>query len=99
MTISKDFRFPVSVHWQGQQLVHVEAPDVDEIVVAVPPEFRGPGGHWSPEQLFVGAAASCYAVTFAALAARELPIHALPSPAPAMSATVTTGEWGSSPSS
>jgi hypothetical protein len=43
MTISKDFRFPVSVHWQGQQLVHVEAPDVDEIVVAVPPEFRGPG--------------------------------------------------------
>ena len=37
MTISKDFRFPVSVHWQGQQLVHVEAPDVDEIVVAVPP--------------------------------------------------------------
>lgn len=78
MTISKDFRFPVSVHWQGQQLVHVEAPDVDEIVVAVPPEFRGPGGHWSPEQLLVGAAASCFAVTFAAVAARrEIPIHAL----------------------
>jgi organic hydroperoxide reductase OsmC/OhrA len=78
MTISKDIRFPVSVHWQGQQLVHVEAPDVDEIVVAVPPEFRGPGGHWSAEQLLVGAAASCYAVTFAALAGRrELPIHAL----------------------
>lgn len=78
MTISKDFRFPVSVHWQGQQLVHVEAPDVDEIVVAVPPEFRGPGGHWSPEQLFVGAAASSYVVTFAALAGRnEIPVHAL----------------------
>lgn len=78
MTIAKDFRFPVSVNWQGQQLVHLEAPDVDEIVVAVPSEFRGPGGHWSPEQLLVGAAASCFAVTFAALAAqRELPILGL----------------------
>jgi organic hydroperoxide reductase OsmC/OhrA len=78
MTISKDFWFPVSVHWQGPQLVHLEAPDVDEILVAVPPEFRGPGGHWSPEQLLVGAAASGFAVTFAVLARqREIPIHAL----------------------
>ena len=78
MTISKDLRFPVSVHWQGQQCVHVEAPDVDEILVAVPPEFHGPGGHWSPEQLLVGAAASCYAVTFSALALRRnIPIAAL----------------------
>ena len=77
MTIAKDFRFPVSVNWQGQQRVLVEAPDVDEIVVAVPPEFRGPGGHWSPEQLLVGATASCFAVTFAALAERrEIPILA-----------------------
>jgi hypothetical protein len=34
--------------------VTVFVADVDEIVVAVPPEFRGPGGHWSAEQLLVG---------------------------------------------
>jgi organic hydroperoxide reductase OsmC/OhrA len=78
MTISKDFRFPVSVRWRSQQLVRVEAPDVDEIVVSVPPEFCGPGGHWSPEQLLVASAASCFAVTFAAVAERRgIPIHAL----------------------
>jgi organic hydroperoxide reductase OsmC/OhrA len=78
MSISKDFRFPVSVRWQGQQLTRIEAPDVDEIIAAVPPEFHGPGGHWSPEQLLVGAAASCFAVTFAAIAGRRgIPIHAL----------------------
>ena len=78
MSIAKDFRFPVSIRWQGQQLVRVEAPDVEEIDVAVPPEFRGPGGHWSPEQLLVASAASCFAVTFAAIAGRGgIPIHAL----------------------
>jgi peroxiredoxin-like protein len=44
----------------------------------VPPEFRGPGGRWSPEHLLVGAAASCYTVTFAAVAERRgIPIHSL----------------------
>lgn len=78
MTISKDFRFPVSVRWQGQQRVQVEAPDVDEIDVTVPAEFHGVGGHWSAEALLVASAASCYAVTFAALAERRaIPIHGL----------------------
>jgi organic hydroperoxide reductase OsmC/OhrA len=58
MSIAKDFLFPVSIRWQGQQLVRVEAPDVDEIDVAVPLEFRGPGGHRSPEQLLVASAAT-----------------------------------------
>jgi organic hydroperoxide reductase OsmC/OhrA len=78
MSIAKDFRFPVSIRWQGQQLVRVEAPNVDEIDIAVPREFRGPGGHWSPEQLLVASAASCYAVTFGAVAEqRGIPIHGL----------------------
>jgi organic hydroperoxide reductase OsmC/OhrA len=78
MSIAKDFRFPVSVRWQGQQLTYVTADDHEDIVVAVPPEFHGPGGHWSSEQLFVGSAASCYAVTFAALAERRrIPLHSL----------------------
>jgi organic hydroperoxide reductase OsmC/OhrA len=78
MTISKDFRFHVSARWHGEQLAGVTAPDLEEIEVAVPPEFRGPGGHWSPEHLLVASAASCYAVTFAAVAERRrIPLHSL----------------------
>jgi organic hydroperoxide reductase OsmC/OhrA len=78
MTISKDFRFTVSVLPQGEQRVRVTAPDVEQIDVAVPPEFRGPGGDWSPEQLLVASVASCYAVTFTALAERrQIPIDSL----------------------
>ncbi len=78
MTISKDFRFPVSVSWRGQRVTRVRAPDVEEIDVAVPREFNGPGGYWSPEQLLVASAASCFAVTFAAVAEqRGIPIQSL----------------------
>ena len=41
------------------------------IEVAPPPEFRGVDPTtWSPEDFFVGAAASCLAVTFTGLAER-----------------------------
>jgi organic hydroperoxide reductase OsmC/OhrA len=36
---------------------------------APPPEFDGPKGHWSPETLLVAAVASCYVLTFRAVAA------------------------------
>jgi organic hydroperoxide reductase OsmC/OhrA len=78
MTISNDFRFPVSVSGESGQLARVTAPGLEEIEVAVPPEFRGPGGRWSPEHLLVASAASCFAVTFAAVAERRrIPLHSL----------------------
>jgi organic hydroperoxide reductase OsmC/OhrA len=55
--VLEDFRFPVTVRWQGQQRARVTAPELDEIDVTVPPEFRGPSGYWSPEHLLVAAAA------------------------------------------
>jgi organic hydroperoxide reductase OsmC/OhrA len=47
--------------------------------VATPPEFKGGiEGVWSPEELLVAAAGSCYAVTLVAIAARwELPLREL----------------------
>ena len=78
MTISKDFRFPVSISFEHDGLASASAPDVDPIAVAVPPEFRGPGGRWSSEQLLVASIGSCYAVTLAAVAERRgIPIHSL----------------------
>lgn len=78
MSISKDFRFPVSVVFEGDRQASVMAPDLEPIEVAVPPEFHGPEGRWSPEHLLVASVASCYAVTFAAVAERrDIPIHSL----------------------
>lgn len=39
--------------------------------IATPPEFHGPVGHWSPEQLFVGAANACLMTTFLAIAEKS----------------------------
>ena len=67
----KEFHFPLSVKWIGEQRVaaHVDGKPVIEITT--PPVFRGTDPTtWSPEDFFVAAAASCLAVTFTGLAAR-----------------------------
>jgi peroxiredoxin-like protein len=72
MTIVKEHRFPTSVRWLGGRLTRVSAPEKVDLEVAVPPEFRGGiEGTWSPEELLVGATASCYAVTVVALLERH----------------------------
>lgn len=38
-------------------------------IASLPPEqFGGPGDHWSPETLLLGALSSCFALTFRAIA-------------------------------
>jgi peroxiredoxin-like protein len=39
-----------------------------QIVTAPPPQFGGPGTRWSPEDLLISALASCFILTFRALA-------------------------------
>jgi organic hydroperoxide reductase OsmC/OhrA len=82
MAVMKEMQFPVSVRWRGGRLVRADARDKDSLEIATPPEFRsGLMGYWSPEDLLVTAAASCYALTLAAVAEREK--------APLLDATVT----------
>lgn len=79
MSIVKTFRFPVDVQWRGGRMVEAWASDKAPLDIATPPEFKG-GVHgvWSPEELVVAAAASCYAVTLAAVAERrEVPLREL----------------------
>jgi organic hydroperoxide reductase OsmC/OhrA len=75
--IIKDFRFPVTARIVESNLTTVSAPSKPDLVVAVPPEFHnGLPGRWSPEELLVSAVASCYAVTFAAVAERlDVPVR------------------------
>jgi len=79
MTITKDFRYKVAVAWEGDRLTSVTSQGKPELTVATPPEFKnGVPGVWSPEDLLVASAASCYAVTLVAAAERrDLPLHEL----------------------
>jgi organic hydroperoxide reductase OsmC/OhrA len=72
MTTVKAHRFPVSIHWLSGRLTEATVAGKPDLQVATPPEFRGGiEGVWSPEDLLVAAAASCYAVTLVAVAERR----------------------------
>jgi organic hydroperoxide reductase OsmC/OhrA len=67
--MAREYRFPVDVAWEGDRLTTAYVAGKDPLSVATPPEFRGTTPDvWSPEDLFAAAAASCLAVTIAALA-------------------------------
>lgn len=44
--------------------VTVSAPQLPDLATAPPPEFDGPGGFWSPENLLCAAIADCFILTF-----------------------------------
>ncbi len=75
----KLFRFPVDVEWDSGRRTRAQVAGKQPLAIATPPEFRGSDpGLWSPEDAFVAAAASCLAVTIAALAERDqLPLKHL----------------------
>jgi organic hydroperoxide reductase OsmC/OhrA len=67
----KEFHFAVAADWVGDRRVAVHVEGKQTVEITPPPEFRGTDPTtWSPEDLFVAAAASCLAVTFTGLAAR-----------------------------
>jgi organic hydroperoxide reductase OsmC/OhrA len=71
MTIVKSHRFPVTAQWKEGRLTEITAAGRPDLDVATPPEFKGGiEGVWSPEELLVGSLASCFAVTFVAIAER-----------------------------
>jgi organic hydroperoxide reductase OsmC/OhrA len=81
--MAREFRFPVDVAWEGDRLTTAHVAGKHPLSVATPPEFQGTEPDvWSPEDLFAAAAASCLAVTIAALAEhagvpiRNLDVHA-----------------------
>lgn len=75
----REFRFPVTVAWDGGRRTTARVEGKPAVEIATPPVFRGTDpGMWSPEDTFVAAAASCLAVTIAGLAEREhLPLRDL----------------------
>jgi organic hydroperoxide reductase OsmC/OhrA len=72
MTVFKDYMFRVGAVPRPHGTVRVVAGDKPALELATPVEFRsGLPGYWSPEDMLVGAVASCYVLTFRALASRR----------------------------
>ena len=78
-TTAKTYEFPVGIHWLDGRLTLASATGKPDLEVATPPEFKhGIPGVWSPEDLLVTSAASCYAVTLLAVAERRgVPLRSL----------------------
>lgn len=75
----KEFHFPVTVAWLGDTRVTTRVKGKKAIETSSPPEFHGKDTTiWSPEDFFVGATASCLAITLSSIAERRgLPLHGI----------------------
>jgi peroxiredoxin-like protein len=62
----------VTATWEIGRRGAVTAPGIEpEIRFSAPPEFKGDPGFWTPEHFLLAAVASCFVVTFYALADRS----------------------------
>jgi organic hydroperoxide reductase OsmC/OhrA len=56
--------YQVETAWRHEYECRVSARDNPDLTVATPPEFGGPEGMWSPEELLVASVGSCLLSTF-----------------------------------
>ncbi len=68
MTPAGSYQYQINLEWTGQRTGELTAEGLAPLPVAPPPEFKGPGGQWTPEHLLVAATASCLMTTFLAIA-------------------------------
>lgn len=62
------YSYSTEVEWTGERRGDLSGPDLPELAVDAPPEFKGHEGVWTPEHLFVAAVNSCFMTTFLAIA-------------------------------
>ncbi|MBW1711947.1 MAG: OsmC family protein [Deltaproteobacteria bacterium] len=62
------YTFSASVRWSGERRGQLGLEGKRALEIATPPEFGGPPGVISPEDLFVASAATCFLTTFLAMA-------------------------------
>lgn len=66
--VFKAFHFKAQTTWAGARRGSLSASGRPDIVVGSPPEFKGEGDVWAPEELLVGALNTCTLLTFLSLA-------------------------------
>ena len=62
--MNKDFIFKTTVKWIEGKKGKLSSEDKPSIEVSIPPDFKGPEGYWSPEDLFLASINSCIMTTF-----------------------------------
>ena len=97
MARAKHFEFPASVEWEGGSMTVASIAGKQDLDVATPPEFGGENeGAWSPEDLLVASAATCFAVTLTAILRRgTIPLLSSKVEGTATSAPATTASLAS----
>src|ERR1700730_665769 len=64
----KSFRYKAKTTWSSARRGTLTAAGRPNIVVGSPPEFKGEGDVWTPEELLVGSLNTCMMLTFLSLA-------------------------------
>jgi organic hydroperoxide reductase OsmC/OhrA len=67
MPTYKSFRYKANTEWSSARRSTLAAAGRPNLVVGGPPEFKGEGGVWAPEELLVGSLNTCMMLTFLAL--------------------------------
>ena len=66
--MENQYSYATEVAWTGGRSGDLSAPQLPDMEVDAPPEFKGHDGVWTPEHLFVAAVNSCFMTTFLAIA-------------------------------
>lgn len=66
--MENQYEYKAKVVWAGDKKGRAEVDGLPVLDVAIPPEFNGHPGIWSPESLLVSSVASCIMTTFIAIA-------------------------------
>ena len=68
MTESRVFYYETELSWRVEKEGELKGPGLAPLTVGAPSEFKGRGGQWTPEHLFVASMNSCFMLTFLAIA-------------------------------
>ena len=60
----KKFTFRTTVKWTEGKRANLYSSEKPQLQISTPPEFKGPAGYWSPEELFLASINSCIMTTF-----------------------------------
>jgi peroxiredoxin-like protein len=60
--------YKVKVAGQPESNLKLTAENLPTLEIAPPPQFDGPGDHWSPEELLMASVANCFVLSFRAIA-------------------------------
>ena len=66
--MQENYFYETELKWTGDRSGVLEGAGQPHLEISAPPEFAGQPGLWTPEQLLVGATASCLMTTFMAIA-------------------------------